>query len=178
MKIQLIITLILIMAVIAYVFLIHARKKRKRPLSSLCDPKRPTPVDKLTLTVPQPLVNKVPTAKYDQSTPTAQVSLELDRYFLDIVDLLDEIGEMKKVDEKGSKMLEIIESRLITLIKLSDGDLIRDLDWQPDLQRAVEVMPGSHNPPKILSTRRSGLTVSGRVVRKQEVVLSKSKQSN
>ncbi len=106
--------------------------------------------------------------------PTRQKSHELDEHLLNLVDLLDEIEGMKRSGGDQSGGLGVVESRLSVLIELSDGEIIRDTEWQPDRQRAVEVVPASEGTPRILASRKSGLAVGDRIVRKQEVVLSKT----
>lgn len=107
-------------------------------------------------------------------SPIARVSsTETDRHLLNLVDLLDEIALMKLAPSGTSKSLDIVESRLSDLIELSDGEIIRDTEWQPQRQRPVEVVQGASSKTTFVSSRRSGLAINGRIVRKQEVVISK-----
>lgn len=103
-----------------------------------------------------------------RSTPTSSKSSE---HLLNLVELMDEIASLKAVDD-GRGALEIVEARLNDLIELADGEVIRDTEWKPDRQRAVKVEPSIQDTPTLLSSRRSGLIVNGRIIRKQEVVLS------
>jgi len=115
-----------------------------------------------------------PTEETPGPTPKRRdSSAETDQHLLNLVDLLDEIALMKQAPAGTSKSLDIVESRLSDLIALSDGEIIRDTDWQPQRQRPVEVVPGHSTEETFVSSRRSGLAINGRVVRKQEVVISK-----
>jgi hypothetical protein len=84
---------------------------------------------------------------------------------------------LKKASSTGEQSLEIVESRIQDLILLSDGEIIRDLVWNPDRQRAVEVIKGENPGITLLSSRSSGLIIKGRVVKKEEVVIEKNTNS-
>jgi len=109
----------------------------------------------------------------DRRPPVSASPRDLDQHLLNLVDLLDEIEILKKASDGNSKDLEIVQSRLSDLIELSDGEIIRDKEWQPKRQRVVEEVPGSSATPEILSSRQSGLAINGRIVRKQQIILSK-----
>ncbi|HRQ87907.1 MAG TPA: hypothetical protein PLA50_03870 [Bacteroidia bacterium] len=128
---------------------------------------------------PRGFPNVVRTAEPPPPPPRSarQAPHELDRHLLNLVDLLDEIEGMRKSGGDQSGGLGVVESRLADLIELSDGEIIRDTEWQPDRQRAVEVVSASEGAPRVLSSRKSGLAVGGRIVRKQEVVLSKTEST-
>jgi len=128
----------------------------------------------------QPLPNEPKHEKPDTTTtmPVRVSSTETDQHLLNLVDLLDEIALLKQGPGGVCQSLDIVESRLFDLIAMSDGEIIRDLGWQPERQRAVEVVPGQSRIPTFLSSRRSGLAVHDRIVRKQDVVISKSQTKN
>lgn len=105
--------------------------------------------------------------------PVERSPRELDRHLLDLVDLLDEIEDIKQSGGDNAGGLGVVEARLADLIELSDGEIISDTEWRPDRQRAVAVEQGTTGVPQVLASRRSGLAVGGRIVRKQEVVLSR-----
>ena len=110
-------------------------------------------------------------------TDTRPLSPNEDRHLLNLVDLLDEVGLLKKASSMGEQTLEIVESRIQDLILLSDGEIIRDAVWNPDRQRAVEVIMGENPGITLLSSRSSGLIIKGRVVKKEEVVIEKNTNS-
>ena len=100
---------------------------------------------------------------------------QFDHFMLSVVDVIDEIELMKanSTPEAGGG-LELVQSRLENNVELAGGDLIREKAWQPDLQRAVKVEtaePGQSDV-RLVRTRRSGLKHQGRLIRKQEVVIS------
>jgi hypothetical protein len=114
---------------------------------------------------------------HDSHTDTRSLSPNEDRHLLNLVDLLDEVVLLKKASSTGEQSLEIVESRIQDLILLSDGEIIRDLVWNPDRQRAVEVIKGENPGITLLSSRSSGLIIKGRVVKKEEVVIEKNTNS-
>lgn len=107
-------------------------------------------------------------------SPEPQASSEADRHLLHLVDLLDELEIMGKSGKADIETLDIVKSRISDLITLSDGEIIKDKRWDPDRQRAIEVVTGSGSEAIVLESRRSGLTIGTRIVRKQEIILSKS----
>ena len=117
--------------------------------------------------------------------PTASPSLESiesptesPQLMLGIVDVIDEIDLIKaraSAAEQGG--LSAIQDRLRDLVELSGGELIRETSWQPTLQRAVKVEPAESGQTEALylQTRATGLKHAGRIIRKQEVIISQPK---
>jgi hypothetical protein len=96
------------------------------------------------------------------------------KHLLNLVDLLDEVVLLKKTSPTDVPSLAIIEARITDLIVLSDGEIIRDTVWNPERQRAVKVVNGEGLGITIISSRSSGLTIKGRVVKKEEVIIAKA----
>jgi hypothetical protein len=98
-----------------------------------------------------------------------------DQILLFLVDLLDEVDRLPPSTTEGKEELAIVRSRILDRLLLSDAEMIRDETWDPERQRAVEVTEGAMDggTPQISSSRVSGLSVSGRIVRKQEVSLDR-----
>ena len=97
---------------------------------------------------------------------------------LGMVDAIDEIELRKKHATLGSDdVLSAIQGRLQDLIELSDGELIQEKSWQPTMQRAVKVEPAESGQTDVryLQTRATGLKHAGRIIRKQEVIISQPK---
>jgi molecular chaperone GrpE (heat shock protein) len=97
---------------------------------------------------------------------------------LGIVDVIDEIELMKTsaaAAEHGG--LSAVQDRLRDLVELSGGELIRETSWQPTLQRAVKVEPAEPGQTDVrhLQTLATGLRHAGRIIRKQEVIISQPK---
>jgi hypothetical protein len=120
----------------------------------------------------EPLPTGSPSSELIES-PTESPQL-----MLGIVDVVDEIELMKSrasAAEQGS--LSAIHDRLRDLVELSGGELIRETSWQPALQRAVKVEPAEPGQTDVryLQTRATGLKHAGRIIRKQEVVVSQPK---
>ena len=76
--------------------------------------------------------------------------------------------------EEVARCLALLQGRLEDNIALADGELIRETMWQPALQRAVKVEPAEHcqTEVRVLRARATGLKQHGRLIRKQEVVIS------
>ena len=115
---------------------------------------------------PQPSKITIPSQKSS--------SVAIDQHLLNLVDLLDEISLMERSLLEESKPLKIVESRLKDLIALSDGLVIQESEWNPSRQRAVEIASTNSRKTEIVSSRSSGLEINGRIVRKEEVVISKN----
>jgi hypothetical protein len=98
-----------------------------------------------------------------------------DQILLFLVDLVDEMDALPPSSTGGKDEMAVVRSRIEDRLLLCDAELIRDETWDPERQRAVEVAEGAMDEvtPKISSSRISGLCVSGRVVRKQEVALER-----
>ena len=94
---------------------------------------------------------------------------------LGIIDAIDEIELMKSDSpEEASRGLALVQGRLEDRITLANGELIRETMWQPALQRAVKVEPAEQGQTevRVLRSRATGLKHQGRLIRKQEVVIS------
>ncbi len=94
---------------------------------------------------------------------------------LGVVDAIDEIELMKSAATvEVTPNLALVQGRLEDHIALADGELIRETMWQPALQRAVKVEPAEHGQTevRVLRSRATGLKHQGRLLRKQEVVIS------
>ena len=97
---------------------------------------------------------------------------------LGIVDAIDEIELMKtRAASAEHSGLSAVQDRLSDLVELSGGELIRGTSWQPSLQRAVKVEPAEPGQTDVryLQTRATGLKHTGRIIRKQEVIISQPK---
>ena len=94
---------------------------------------------------------------------------------LGVVDAIDEIELMKSDSTaEAARGLALVQGRLEDKITLADGELIREKLWRPALQRAVKVEPAEHGQieVRVLRARATGLKHQGRMIRKQEVVIS------
>lgn len=95
---------------------------------------------------------------------------------MELVDLHDEFHILQSRSTLGQDELAVLVcERLKDRILLSGGEIIREDSWNPERQRAVEVLPA---PPEaaeiiVIETRRSGLSLNAVVLRKQEVVIRK-----
>ena len=110
-------------------------------------------------------------AKLQRSTPEPQ----LDQFMLGAVDMIDEIELMKSgSNSEAARSLALVRGRLEDNIALAGGELIHENVWQPALQRAVKVEPvePGQTDVRVLRTRATGLKLRGRLIRKQEVVIS------
>jgi len=97
-------------------------------------------------------------------------------FMLSVVDIIDEIELMKS--GQGAALvphLMHIQSRLRDKIELQDGELIAQNTWDSTVQRAVKAEPGHPGQTDILfvSSRATGLKHKGKIIRKQEVIVSK-----
>ena len=120
----------------------------------------------------QPLSPQVP------DSVTVEPANEFLQLMLSIVDAMDEIKLMKtRATSAEQDCLVAIQDRLRDLIELSGGELIRETSWQPALQRAVKVEPAEPGQTDVryLQTRATGLKHTGRIIRKQEVIISQPK---
>ena len=100
---------------------------------------------------------------------------QFDQLMLGIIDAIDEIQLMKSASPaEASRGLALIQGRLEDRITLANGELIRETIWNPAVQRAVKMEPPSagQTDVRVLGTRATGLKHQGRVIRKQEVVIS------
>ena len=119
----------------------------------------------------QPIVTPKPPSKPEPPAEFLQLLLGL-------VDAIDEIELRKKHAISGSDdALSATQGRLQDLIELSDGELIQEKSWQPTMQRAVKVEPAESGQTEVryLQTRATGLKHAGRIIRKQEVIISQPK---
>jgi hypothetical protein len=91
-----------------------------------------------------------------------------------VVDAIDGIGVMKAgAGADGGRGLALIQGRLEDNITLVDGELIRETQWQPAVQRAVKVESAEtgQTESRVLRARTTGLKHGGRLIRTQEVVI-------
>lgn len=94
---------------------------------------------------------------------------------LAMVDLIDEIELMKRDGPAESvRSLVLIQGRLEDSVSLGEGTLVRETTWHPALQRAVKVEPPKpgQSEVQVLRARATGLKHRGRLIRKQEVIIS------
>ena len=101
---------------------------------------------------------------------------QFDQFILAVVDTIDEIELMKSNSTvEAARGLALVQGRLEDNVELADGELIREKLWQPDLQRATKVEPTElgQTEIRVLRTRATGLKHQGRMIRKQEVVISR-----
>ena len=120
----------------------------------------------------EPLDTELP---FRESSESPAESIQL---LLGIVDAIDEMELMKmRVTSAEDGGLLAIQDRLRDLIELSGGELIRETSWQPALQRAVKVEPAESGQTevRVLQTLATGLKHAGRIIRKQEVIISQPK---
>lgn len=112
--------------------------------------------------------------QWESVEPTA----ELLQILLGIVDAIDEIELMRiRASPAEHGGLSAIQNRLRDLIELSGGELIRETTWQPAIQKAIKVESAESGQTeiRIVQTRATGLKHAGRIIRKQEVVISRPK---
>ena len=124
----------------------------------------------LALKLEQPALSPA-SPKTEQSAQEPQ----FDQLMLGIIDAIDEIELMKSDSpEEASRGLALVQGRLEDRITLANGELIRETMWQPALQRAVKVEPAEQGQTevRVLRSRATGLKHQGRLIRKQEVVIS------
>ena len=101
---------------------------------------------------------------------------EVTPILLDLVDLADDMADLKSRATAGLvQEYSFLEGRLFDIFEKHNGQILRSSDWDPDTQRAIKVEPAAdeHAEIRVLRTGASGLRVGNRIVRKQEVVLSK-----
>jgi hypothetical protein len=107
----------------------------------------------------------------DPEIRDASSSVDADQLLLAIVDLWDEFNEVPTDGPSTNDVLSLIKERLATQIEINGGEIIRGSTWEPSKQRAIGP-PQSNLGNVVVSTKKSGLIVHGRLVRKQEVLLS------
>jgi hypothetical protein len=120
----------------------------------------------------QPTISKVPERIETESAVPA--------FMIGLVDLIDEIELIKtRSDGVNSETLSMVQSRLQDKIELAGGYLIRETVWNPSHQRAVKVEPGVSDQAETVFQQSisTGLMHNGRIIRKQEVVISQPKTS-
>lgn len=153
-------------------FILGRRKRRFSPdereqnqVAEIPQPKEPPPAPIQAVVTTQPPSKPEPPGDFHQ-------------LMLGMVDAIDEIELRKKHATPGSDdVLSAIQGRLQDLIELSDGELIQEKSWQPTMQRAVKVEPAESGQTDVrfLQTRATGLKHAGRIIRKQEVIISQPK---
>ncbi len=105
-------------------------------------------------------------------------SAESPQLMLGIVDAIDEVELMKKRASPAEQAgLVAVQDRLRDLVELSGGEIIHETSWKPALQRAVKVEPAEsgQTAARYVKTLSSGLKHAGRIIRKQDVVISQPK---
>ncbi|MEX2578845.1 MAG: hypothetical protein WD342_07285 [Verrucomicrobiales bacterium] len=149
-------------------------EKLKRTLSQRRDPR--------SCRAPAESPTGLPTVGEDLPAPPAVLSspqghsTRIERILMELVDLHDEFHILQSRSTLGQDELAVLVcERLKDRILLSGGEIIREDSWNPERQRAVEVLPA---PPEaaeiiVIETRRSGLSLNAVVLRKQEVVIRK-----
>lgn len=105
---------------------------------------------------------------------------EPEQLALHAVDLLDELKRMENnYREADAENLLSLRSLLKNLLDSTGCELLDSYDWNAAIQRAVKIeytLP-EYSAPSIKEKKASGLRVKGRLIRKQEVILLKSKQN-
>lgn len=101
---------------------------------------------------------------------------QLHDLMLSVVDIFDEIELMKtRLDATFASHLTYLQSRLRDKIEMLDGQLIIGNTWDPAIQRPVRAEPSLPGQTEIrfVCSRSTGLKHNGKIIRKQEVVVSK-----
>lgn len=130
---------------------------------------------KAEATPSMPLDTPATPLPHTQSTESSGEFLQL---MLGIVDAVDEIELMKSRASAAEQVSQsAIQERLRDLIELSGGELICETSWNSAVQRAVKVEPAESGQIEVrfLQTRSTGLKHAGRIIRKQEVIISQPK---
>jgi len=139
----------------------------------LASRRRTPPPDAPSASAPESMRPALPTVP-PASEPAAHEP-HLDQLLLGMVEVIDEIELMKsEAPPETIRSLALIQGRLEDKITLAEGELIRETQWQPALQRAVKVEPAEagQTEARVLRSRATGLKHRGRMIRKQEVVIS------
>ena len=123
-----------------------------------------------SIELPSPVLQPIaPTSESSGQAP------QFDRFMLSVVDVIDEIELMTaNSTPEVCRSLDLVQSRLENNVELAGGELIREKAWQSALQRAVKVEtaePGQTDV-RLLRCRAMGLKHRGRLIRKQDVVIS------
>lgn len=109
-----------------------------------------------------------------------EYTVEPEQLALLTVDLLDELKRMESnYREADAENLLSLRSLLQKLLDSTGCELLDSDDWNASIQRAVKIeytLP-EYSAPSIKEKKASGLRVKGRLIRKQEVILLKSKQN-
>jgi hypothetical protein len=98
---------------------------------------------------------------------------DLDPMLVQLVDLDDELALIEaKRQEHSEAVVALVRQRIAYMLDSCGAEVIRLREWSPSNQRAVKVVavagPGAEM--RYLDSVSSGLKVSGRLVRKQEVI--------
>ena len=96
-----------------------------------------------------------------------------------LVDFADEISDLQKSGgQETTHVLNFAAHKIEALLEAAGAELIRSADWNPQLQRAVEVRPplSGQKENEIVARGASGLRVNGQLIRKQEVILARRQQ--
>lgn len=95
-----------------------------------------------------------------------------------LADFADEISDLQKSgDQNAAQMLTFASRKVDLLLEAAGAELIRSSDWNPQIQRAVEVRAAlsGQKENEIVARGASGLRVNGQLIRKQEVILARQK---
>jgi hypothetical protein len=89
--------------------------------------------------------------------------------------LTDLTDELKLINESGTNQdsTEQFRQMLIDKMELAEVLLIHDHIWDSSKQRAVKVSSDSGSPIQVLSSLRTGVCHRGKIIRKEEVVITK-----
>ena len=95
------------------------------------------------------------------------------QWIVEAVDFLDELQIMKNsYTAKDIMAVDYIRNIILAKLTALETELIDSDEWNPALQRAISVTKDAAIvQEKILRKRSSGIIVSGKLIRKQEVVL-------
>ena len=156
-----------------------ARKTGCSPVGTLEDPLGDAPSSPPSEASPSPSESPAQGATETapaQSSWRSGSDSELCQFMLGVIDSIDEM-ELKKRRLPASEQAIVLamQERLCDLIGLAEGEVIQETVWRPELQRAVSISPGSSDQKdtQIITSIQSGLRHRGRIIRKQDVHISK-----
>lgn len=102
-------------------------------------------------------------------------SVYLESFVLAATDFYDELGWLPPTlnSENEDQDPSPFQTAITKALRSVGAELIRSATWDPSVQRATSIERTQEilNPPKILRFGRSGITLGGKLLRKQEVTL-------
>lgn len=152
-----------------FTLLFHKRKARQHTHMRESKPSVPRP------NLGENFFKETPAQKTGATTSDADTHLVVNDFYNLIGSLTDLCDELKMCSGRVSEQPSVEQFRqmLIDKMELAEVQLIQQDIWDGSKQRAVKIDSNNGSDIKVLSSTRTGVSYRNKIIRKEEVIISK-----